>query len=267
MGAKKSNPLIVNARLVNIVTCLAGIVITISGIIIANEPWKTILFSIGCSLIATAVAILISSTYLLKLRKIEEIISNWGLDGIFTTRSEMNLDSDAEFLKVKNQLDIMAFGLESFRNSDTGKSLNNKIAAGLKVRILTSNPQSPYLKVRDYEENKKEGSTSHSINQLIDWVEELKNGAPNSQNVQIKLYDSLPQGFYWRQDDCMYIGPYLYGKISQKTITYKFKGNSQGFEYYKQYFEELWNSTSFIITKRGLLSPYIVLNFNQGIIN
>lgn len=245
MDTKKSNPLIANARLVNLVTFLAGILVTFSGIIVVLEPWKTILFSVGCSLVATAIAVFISSYYLIKLRKIEDIISNWGLDDIFTTRAEMNLDSDTEFMKTKNQVDIMAFGLESFRSSEAGRLLKDKIAAGLKLRILTSDPSSPYLAVRDNEENKKAGSTSHAIELLIEWVEELKSVAPNPQNVQIKLYNSLPQGFYWRQDDCVYIGPYLYGKISQQTISYKFKGNSQGFEYYKQYFEDLWNDASF----------------------
>jgi len=53
--------------------------------------------------------------------------------------------------------------------------------------------------------------------------------------------------FYWRMDDELYIGPYLFDVVSQQTITYKFvrgksKDDGRGFNMYTNYFESLWNN-------------------------
>ena len=48
--------------------------------------------------------------------------------------------------------------------------------------------------------------------------------------------------FYWRIDDELYVGPYLYGIPSQQTITYKFVNGGMGFKLYSEYFESLWNN-------------------------
>ena len=37
----------------------------------------------------------------------------------------------------------------------------------------------------------------------------------------------------------------FWGEISQQTITYKFRSNSEGYDYYKRYFDELWNNKEF----------------------
>ena len=40
----------------------------------------------------------------------------------------------------------------------------------------------------------------------------------------------------------LYIGPYLYGKESQQTISYRFNSDGDGYKYYTEYFNMLWNS-------------------------
>ena len=239
----KSNSLITNARSVNIIILLVGAILILVGFFLTTD-WKIVLISIGCSLMATAIAVFLSSSYLIKLRRIEELINEWGLVAMFTTRAEMNLDSDEEFSDLSDCIDIVAFGLESFRNSPKIDVFKEKVAAGLKVRILTLKPSSELLIIRDKEESKLEGTTAASIEALKIWVESIRQIAPTA-NIRIKYYDSLPQGFYWRQDDSLYIGPYLYNKISQQTITYKFRSGSKGFDYYKQYFEALWNDEEY----------------------
>ena len=52
----------------------------------------------------------------------------------------------------------------------------------------------------------------------------------------------MPLDFYCKIDDNLYVGPYLYGKESQQTISYRFSPNGKGFKYYSNYFETLWNS-------------------------
>jgi len=174
----------------------------------------------------------------------EDLMRRSGLEAIFLTRAEMSLDSDEEFEKVDECIDIMAFGLESFRSSPKIPAFKSKLSSCLAVRILTINPSSDILDIRDDEENKCRGTTRASIEKLHEWVISLQKEIPNA-NIQIRYYDSLPQDFYWRQDGVIYIGPYLYGKISQQTITYKFRSNSEGYDYYKRYFDELWDNKKF----------------------
>jgi len=45
-----------------------------------------------------------------------------------------------------------------------------------------------------------------------------------------------------RIDKQIFIGPFMINKISQLTISYEFISGSKGFNYYKDYFNELWNN-------------------------
>lgn len=78
-------------------------------------------------------------------------------------------------------------------------------------------------------------------------LEDLQTIAPKPENVQVKYYNSLPEDFYFRVDDHVFIGPYLYGISSQQTISYEFKGAAKGASYYKDYFEHLWNDPDFCV--------------------
>ena len=51
--------------------------------------------------------------------------------------------------------------------------------------------------------------------------------------------------FYWRMDDELYVGPYLLNIESQQTITYKHLKGDKGFKLYSDYFESLWNNSTF----------------------
>ncbi len=140
------------------------------------------------------------------------------------------------------KLDICAFGLRSFRDS-TAKETRNACANGLVIRFLCISPSSIYLEQREKEENVGKGEIARTINDCIEYFLDLKKDFP--QNVFVKSYDSLPLDLYWRQDDILAVGPYLFGKTSQQTITYEYKKGTAGFSYYTDYFEELWNNNEF----------------------
>ena len=79
-----------------------------------------------------------------------------------------------------------------------------------------------------------------TTDKVIPW-EKLNNKSKNGK-IQIKYYNAMTIDFYWRVDDCIYIGPYWYGVDSQQTITYKFTVGGRGFNLYSDYFEDLWNN-------------------------
>lgn len=253
----------INTDLINLVIFLIGLILTLIGAFIIKDVRvsvssnissgvgsnigsnaKTILVSIGCSLIASSVVAFLSSKYLYRRSKIKDIIDIWGLEGIFRTRQEMNISSNEHMQGLKEQLDIMAFGLGSLRDAQ-GDEIERKVKKGLKIRILTLDPKSKFLEQREKDEKKSIGSIKKSIENLTEWIDELKKIATDEKNIEIEFYDTLPLDFYFREDNALFIGPYLYGKGSQQTISYEFKNNSKGFSYYTNYFEKLWSDKDF----------------------
>ncbi|MBV6443154.1 MAG: hypothetical protein EPGJADBJ_04883 [Saprospiraceae bacterium] len=237
----------INATLLNIVTFWVGAAMVVIGYFVSayNEKLEIVLVSTGTSIVASTIIVFLSAKYLFKQSKIKEIIETWGLEGIFRTRAEMNLNCNLHLLEMEKELDIIAFGLRSFRDSQSDL-LQKKVKNGLKIRVLTISPNSFFLKQREKDEKEIEGHMKNTIIQLAEWLSWLKQSSPDADNnIQIRYYDTLPLDFYFRQDEYLYIGPYLWGLTSQQTISYEFRANSQGYDYYKSYFENLWNNTNF----------------------
>lgn len=234
-----------NAKALNSITFAFGAIFIINAILIGLEKAiGIILVSIGTSIIASSIVVYLSSKYLFKQNRIKDIIDIWGLRGIFNTRAEMNLSTNENLENNEICLDIIAFGLRNFRDNK-GDFILKKVAKGMKVRILTMDPESKFLKQREIDEGVAPGETKHSIMQLIQWAYELNQYQIRDGQVQIKIYDSLPQDFYFGMDNAIYVGPYLYGIISQQTISYEYTKNSKGYDYYSNYFEKLWNNKLF----------------------
>ena len=63
--------------------------------------------------------------------------------------------------------------------------------------------------------------------------------------VMIKYYESLPLDFFWRQDNNLFIGPYLKGIGSQQTLTYHYRIDSEVGKFFLNYFDTLWNDPVF----------------------
>lgn len=110
-------------------------------------------------------------------------------------------------------------------------------------KVFNNKSRFHFLKQREKEEFLLPGEISGAIKDTISFFEKINNQYPDS--AQIRLYDSLPLDLYWRQDDILATGPYLYGKTSQLTITYEFRSGTDGFSYYEEYFENLWSDHRF----------------------
>lgn len=236
----------INASLINLVICCIGFICLLSALFTDHEDGRNILLSIGCSLIASTVVSYLTSKYLIRMSRIKNIVEHWGLESIFETRQEMNRSTDIAFESLEKHLDIIAWGLKSFRDAKD-KIVREKVKRGLKIRFVTLCPDSKYVKQREIDEREASGQIRHTILNLQKWIEDLQKIAPKPENVQVKYYNSLPEDFYFRVDDHVFIGPYLYGISSQQTISYEFKGAAKGASYYKDYFERLWNDPDFCV--------------------
>lgn len=233
-----------NLDLINLVIFLLGVIAVGVGLFFSDDA-KVISVSVGTSLIASSIIAYLSARYLARQSKVKEIMEKWGLDGIFETRSEMNTRSANFYLdRLEKGLDMIILGGGNFRNIKGGL-IKEKVKKNVSVRILTLKPDSIFLRQREKDENKMEGEIKRTILQLIEWVDELKQVAPNEDNVQLKFYDTCPLDSYLRIDEHIYIGPNMYNKLSQQTISFEFKSNGLGYDYYNNYFNELWDDSDF----------------------
>ena len=231
-----------NERLVNVLVFLTGLVSAVIGMLpLIDGTLSVVLISVGASLIASSIVSYLTSIYIFGMKKEKKITEYWGLNAIYETRQRMNDSCDIATNAAENNLDIVAFGLRSFRDAKTDL-ISEKVKKGMKVRILTIHPDSEFLKQRERDEKKNEGDIRKTIIDLYEWVEELSNIAPKKENVSIKFYDALPLDFYFRVDGTLFIGQYLYKIDSQQTISFEFRDNAKGFDYYTKYFESiLWS--------------------------
>lgn len=179
-----------------------------------------------------------------KYQKENSINNVWGLKEIFETRQKMNVRINEIWDDLTDELDIIGFGFKSFRDAQTN-SMTEKVKKGLKLRVLTINPSSSFVKQREKDELQINGSIKKTIIDLEKWIAKLKESSNNKENVQLKFYNSLPIDFYWRQEDKLYVGPYLYGIGSQQTITFEYQKGTKGYEFYRNYFESLWDNDDF----------------------
>ena len=235
----------------NLKSIIAGLVILICGIgmvlldVFLINSSQNLWISIGCSLIASAIVILVNA-WLVERKEVNPL-EKWKISKIYKRRSEKSADSDTKIKKVKNNLDVVAFGLKSFRenhSADIQKCLNN----GTIIRILTMSPNSIFVSQREKEENETEGQIKNTINGLIEWAKDINAKVKKTKNskkaghIEIRGYDCMTLDFYWRMDNELYVGPYWYGMSSQQTITYKFDEGGEGFKDYTDYFEKIWRS-------------------------
>lgn len=235
----------INESLTNSLIMGGGCLMVIVGAALSKYPrWSTIFLSIGASLIASAIVTYLNAKYALK-RIAEEIVTKeWGLCAIYSSRQDMNSSCNVALQDASDQIEMIGFGFRSLRDSQD-KLIRSKVKKGITVKIISMNPNSVYLTQREKDEKVAPGSIKESILQLNEWTKSLRELAPNRDNVQIRFYDSLPQDFYFRSDDHVFVGPYIYGIQSQQTISYEYTGKSKGFDHYTAYFETLWSDKEY----------------------
>ena len=241
----------INQELLNYLILLLGIILLILGIFVpVGGKWMDVLLGIGCSLIASAVVLGLNNIYIQKREEEKIVIDKWGLCAVFSSRSEMNIACDYYLVSAVSQIDMIGFGFRSLRDKDRqDKIIQDKAKKGVAIRIISMDPNSPFLAQREKDENVTESSIKDSIIQLKQWVDELKSISPRPDKIEVRFYDSIPLDFYFRVDGHVFVGPYEYGRLSQHSISYEYRDKkSEGFVYYTTYFESLWKDADFCKT-------------------
>ena len=225
-----------NSTLAEVVILLVGVILIFAG----NRYRSTILISVGSSMVATAIVVFMTDV-LLGVND-QEAVRTWGLEGVYRTRGEMNSSCDL-YLRKASSIDIIAFGLRSFRDSQT-KSVERILRNGGTVRIITMKPDCENLEKREIDENQPKGHISQEIRDLCVWAKKL-NSKKYKGKIEIRYHDHQPQNFLFLMNNRIFTGPYVYKKDSQQTISFEYNNFGSAFEHYSNYFKELWNDEDF----------------------
>ena len=228
--------------LYQILVMAAGALLIIIGAKIPEEHGtaKDILIGLGAGTVPGGIVSFFNAALITRKYEEKHVTRDWGLVNIYETRTKMNVTCDEYLQKGKRQISMSGFGFRSLMDGQK-ELIEKKVREGIKIRIITMNPDSDYVRQREREEGEREGDIRESIINLGKWVEALQKIEKKKGNVQIRYYDAKPIDFYFRIDDHAFTGPYIYGKKSQYTISYEFCGDSSGFDYYAEYYDRLWN--------------------------
>ncbi len=195
---------------------------------------------IGVSIVASAIIVFMTDVLIGK--EDTESVIQWGLEAVYRTRGEMNSSSD-EYLGKAKTVDMIAFGLKSWRDSQQDQ-IERILAGGGRIRIITMRPGCSAIRAREEDEHVVENSISLSIEQLIDWAKsENKKGLKGK--IEVRYHEHLPLDFMHLMDNRLYTGPYEYGKDSQQTISFEYNNKGAAYEYYRNYFNKLWDDAEF----------------------
>ncbi len=194
-----------------------------------------ILMGIGTGIAATSLV-----SFLLIALLIDDTTNNlneeWGIENIYRKRSDCKITIQSF---PKSNLDIAAFGLSHLRNNIDSDVVVARINNGLHIRIITLHRESPFIQAQERFEDIQQ--IERDITELQKWVSEInKKIKTRSTPIEIKYYNSLPLHFYCRQDDVVYVGPYLPSTVSNETITTSYRYSSSGGQYYSKIFESIW---------------------------
>lgn len=197
------------------------------------------LSGIGTSLLASAIMVFLTD---LLLGTDDDEVKKWGLEKVYKTRGEMNHSCDRYLQKAKF-VNAIAFGMRSWRTSQN-KAIERILKQGGNIRIITMNPDSEFIAAREKDENATKGEISNSIRQMIVWADTI-NAKDYPGKIMIRCHWHLPLDFLFLLDNRLYTGPYEYGKISQQTISFEYNSSGTAYDYYREYFEDLWNNQEF----------------------
>jgi len=204
---------------------------------------QTILISVACSMIASALISLLISYFLDQSDHKYNVIDEWGINEI-GIRATINRTINDKLEHAKNSMDIIALGMQNFIAAK-GDLLIIKIRSGFHIRILTLAPESKEVINREESENVNIGTIKKSIENLIEWSKKVDDNKDKTGQIEIKVYDSQLLDTYQNIDGDVFVGPHLYQKPSQQAITFYFRKNSRGAIYYQEIFKNLWENDHF----------------------
>ncbi|SDT48853.1 hypothetical protein SAMN05444158_6426 [Bradyrhizobium canariense] len=230
----------------HIVMLAAGIFFTA---IADQSAHKDVLLGIGGSLIAAGIAGEILFLYVAASQQTKDkldLISVAGLQRIFRTRSVSIRDEYHSRLLNAKEVDILGFGLSSFRE-DYGTKFA-ELSLKTSFRILLLDPEFPssassVATIRDREEGNNDGDIKRDVDAFESAVRRATSLV--KANFLVRRLTALPSINIFRVDDEIFWGPYLISDQSRNMPTLLVRRGGFLYDQIKDHFEHLWTNNQF----------------------
>jgi hypothetical protein len=234
-----------------VVWVLLHTILFLMGIIIFDVPAITNLVghvfaqAIGGGFAATGAAGIFIYLYIRQSERLSRSLSMFsegGLTDVFQGRAaRIKNEYDNRLQKFKN-LDIIGFGLSSFREDYKLEFARWSLQAT--VRILLIDPEFPNAEgslatIRDGEEQNHAGKIAADVNQFI---AEFKAIPGLSDQFKLRLMKCTPSVNIFRIDDEIFFGPYLMNQASRNSFTFVCREGGFLFDALRQHFDNIWAS-------------------------
>lgn len=247
-----------------LVIFLAGIVCCVSApsINTVHSALSSIMLSIGCSLIASALAaFFMEKSKEGTLEEVEQAINTLStkldasqkkLDTLQNTNTRIvhgtHLTSTVrpmldECIRSNSDLEIDVLGLQlySFWRDHKEQLLNCR---KLKLRMIIQNPETVRFEtIIDYEGYKSE-NVRENINNLMNEVNDLKTKLSEKQNIDIRLFDYPASVTITRVNSVMFVRSRLFKQYTYTDYCFfeRYVDGDDPFKTFSIYFEEAWNA-------------------------
>ena len=225
----------VNKRRIYIL--IAGLIL-LGGIALILLPAKTtVLASIGTSLVASGIVVLLDLVYRTIVDEEGTAIKSILSSGLVNLYNRRDIEKYHVLMtSVTSRLDISGYSLRSFYESFSQTLVEHlRKNPGLKARILVVDPASQSSRAREALEQHKEGTFAASIARF-------KGTFGASGNLSIRAIPADITTMVFRLDNTMFVGPQFLSSTSRATVTMEIRqsGDSWLFRAYEAEFEQLW---------------------------
>jgi predicted transcriptional regulator len=195
----------------------------------------TILISIGTSLIASGIIVLLDIIREILndniIIRINNIFYQAGLVKIYSKRDID--DYDKLMNNLKHNLKVTGYSLRSFFDSFEGL-IKEKSKAGIKIYLLVTDPNSEFAKNREEIEGNREGTFKDSLDKIYNRIKDT--------SIEMRKINMPLTTMIFKIDETMYVGPHLFKKASKATHTFELTSSGELFKEYEDEFDKLWNS-------------------------
>lgn len=223
---------------------LISALILLGGFVLILLPTKSqIPQSIGTSLVASGIVVLLDIYYRLIVEEDKATVEVLRESGIVAIHNRRDLDKYYDLVaRVSRQLDITGYSLRAFYES-FGPLLRQRLMTNsqLKARLLLVDPKSERSRARE----KLEG---HAVGTFAGMVDQIAREFHDLPNVEIRALDADLSTMIFRLDDTMFVGPQFLSRLSKATVTYEISEKNQSwlFQAYEIEFEEIWKASHVI---------------------
>ena len=228
-------------HIVQVIILLMGAISILLSIIIKNTSISTILISVGCSILAVVIINFVEYQITLPDVNAMKCLNAWGLTSIYETRQSMNAATN-NLIEKADEIDIAALGCRGLINFQ-GAVLKMRLKNGLKIRFLVPERNTQFITQKEIDEGATKDDINNNINHLIRWIQNTRQELSlNDDQLIIKQYKALPIESIMRIDNKLFTGPFMAQKLSHLTMAYEYKKGGKGYDYYLNYFNEIWNN-------------------------